>query len=121
METVIYIAVLFSAAGIGYLFLLLLLALSKQPSATRRWLMVACALTAGACFVMGWGGPPTHLDLGLLELASTGCWVAFLLHLLYQQLSVKHPTLRVLFIAGGVITLPILASTFVNVIFNDSI
>jgi putative PEP-CTERM system histidine kinase len=87
-----YNEILFAVAGCANAFLLLLLALSPRPSATRAVLAGVCAATAAAAAAMaaGWGG----LQLGgaIIYLAGTGSWCAFIFHLLRRQMADKPLT-----------------------------
>jgi putative PEP-CTERM system histidine kinase len=95
-----YNGVLFAIAGGAYSFLFLLILLSPRAGATRALLACACAITAGsaAANAMGWGG--LRPSGAVLELAYTGSWCGFTLHLLRRQTAADPPVFRLVSACG---------------------
>lgn len=100
---------LYAAAGAAYGFLLLLLLISKRASRTRAALAAACATTmaVAAADALGWG---FGFGIGgsLAELAGTGAWCAFLVHLLRRQAAGDPRSFRVFVLCGTALALGVL-------------
>lgn len=99
------------AAGVyGFLFLLILL--SPRTGATRVLLAGACALTAGAAVAgaVGWGG--LRPSGAFLELAYTGGWCGFALHLLSKQMKADVRSVRLIAASGVLIGAAIIGFAF---------
>jgi putative PEP-CTERM system histidine kinase len=107
MWTGAYSDILFALAAGAYSFLFLLILLSPRAGATRVLLAGACALTAtsAAATAAGYGG--LNLSGAVLELAYSGSWCGFALHLLYKQMKGAGLTLLTVCGCGALIGLAI--------------
>jgi putative PEP-CTERM system histidine kinase len=97
-----YNGILFAVTACVYSFLFLLILLSPRAGVTRVLLAGACVLSAGSAVATaaGWSGlRPTG---ALVELAYSGSWCGFMLHLLRRQMKADVLTLRAVS-AGGVL------------------
>jgi putative PEP-CTERM system histidine kinase len=113
MWTGAYNDILFAIEGGAYGALFLLILLSPRAGATRTLLALACAITAGsaAAVAAGWGG--LRPSGAILELARTGSWCGFALHLLRKQIAKDALTFQLLFACGVLIGMAILGCSFV--------
>jgi putative PEP-CTERM system histidine kinase len=104
-----YTLVLFTTTAVAYALLLVLLLLSRRANSTRTMLVAACAATAGSAVAAaaGWAnvlGPSG----AVVELASSGSWCAFVLHLLRKQMPRDFGSFTLVSGCGIVIALSIL-------------
>lgn len=113
MWTGAYNDLLFALAAVAYGFLLLLILLSPRAGTTRVLLAAACALTAiaAAAEAAGWGG--LNPRGAVLELAYSGSWCGFLLHLLRKQLKPARRSLRPVTLCGLMIAIAVLGFALV--------
>jgi putative PEP-CTERM system histidine kinase len=102
--------VVYALAGAGFGVLLILLLLSKRSSRTRTLLAAACGATAvwAGAVALGWGEGGGFVP-SLVEIAGTGPWCAFILHLLGKQMPKQRRSLLLLEGCGIVIVLAVLA------------
>src|SRR4051812_41838423 len=88
MIPVAYSAALYAITAAAYAVLFLLLLLSRRVSRTRSVLLAACAGTGTSAIAIAAG---LNIALGpsgaVIELACTGTWCLFVLHLTRKQLA----------------------------------
>jgi putative PEP-CTERM system histidine kinase len=110
-----YKVVLFAITGAAYAFLLVLLLLSRRANKTRTMLIAACAATAGSATAIaaGWTGMfgPSG---AATELAISGGWCAFVLHLVRKQMARGFGASGFIAGCGVLIALSILGFAFVE-------
>jgi putative PEP-CTERM system histidine kinase len=105
----LYSEILFATAAGAYAFLLLLLLISPGSGFTRALLAAALAITSGSAAVIAakWNvvlGPSS----AIIELARTGSWCGFVLHLLYKQRATDSRVLLLMSGCGVLLALGIL-------------
>src|SRR5580704_8172475 len=88
MAIVAFDAVLFSIAAGAYSVLLVLVLLSRQRSAARTFLVIACAMTVASATAVatGWSGPSGPSG-ALVEFAGSGGWCVFVLYLVQRRIA----------------------------------
>lgn len=110
MDNSIYRAVLFAITAAAYTFLLVLLLVSKNSNRTRTTLVTACVGTVGWALAIATGfGSELGLAGAIPELASTGMWCVFALHIIRRQVSEKIRLTSSLIVCGSVICVLILS------------
>jgi putative PEP-CTERM system histidine kinase len=88
MGPTVYRAALFATTAAAYTVLFVLLLLSRRASRTRSVLLAACAGTGGSAIAIAAGFNSALGPFGaVMELACTGTWCLFVLHLTRKQLA----------------------------------
>jgi putative PEP-CTERM system histidine kinase len=112
MWTGAYNDFLFAIAAAAYGFLSLLIILSPRAGATRLLLAGACVLTAGSAAAAAAGGGGLSPTGAFLDLAYSGSWCGFLLHLLHRQVKSAAVGLRLVTVCGVLIAIALFGFAF---------